>query len=54
MIYTSPYTHKVRKGSVIAAKKVRFKFHVVSHTHWDREWYPARFVRRMLRRRARD
>ncbi|MDZ7307913.1 MAG: hypothetical protein ONB49_12770, partial [candidate division KSB1 bacterium] len=39
MIYTSPYTHKVRKGSVLAAKKVRFKFHVVSHTHWDREWY---------------
>ncbi len=39
MIYTSPYTHKVRKGSISAAKKVRFKFHVVSHTHWDREWY---------------
>lgn len=39
MIYTSPYTHKVRKGSPTAVKKVRFKFHVVSHTHWDREWY---------------
>lgn len=41
MIYTSPYTHKVRKGSPTAAKKVRFKFHVVSHTHWDREWYAS-------------
>ncbi|NUO79280.1 hypothetical protein HUU05_04320 [candidate division KSB1 bacterium] len=52
MIYTTPYTNRPRKGSKPAVSSpVRYKLHVVSHTHWDREWsqsfqqYRMRLVR---------
>lgn len=41
MIYTTPYTHRPRKDSKQSAAPARFKLHVVSHTHWDREWYQS-------------
>lgn len=39
MIYTTPYTHRPRKDSKQGAVPARFKLHIVSHTHWEREWY---------------
>lgn len=41
MIYTTPYTHRPRKDTKLAVPPVRYKLHVVSHTHWDREWYQS-------------
>ncbi len=39
MIYTTPYTHRPRKDGKPAPGQIRHRLHVVSHTHWDREWY---------------
>lgn len=39
MIYTTPYTHRPRKDGKPAPGQIRYRLHVVSHTHWDREWY---------------
>ncbi len=41
MLYTTPYTHRPRKDTKLAPAPVRYKLHVVSHTHWDREWYQS-------------
>ncbi len=41
MIYTTPYTHRPRKDGKPAPGQIRYRLHVVSHTHWDREWYQS-------------
>jgi hypothetical protein len=41
MIYTTPYTHRPRKDGKPAPGQIRFRLHIVSHTHWDREWYQS-------------
>ncbi|MGH7494660.1 MAG: alpha-mannosidase [bacterium] len=41
MIYTTPYTHRPRKDGKPAPGQIRYRLHIVSHTHWDREWYQS-------------